>query len=344
MNQYDHNDMLADYTHRSPATMNGGYSGFPSSSALNRQPSRQFSSYDAYAADDEGAVRYDTRTERLPPNGYPGFGLDPPQWTQNATPYTANTIGAPARLRGSNRRANLPSVSKTCSFLSSAGVANAMQSWMEASAQSQYSPMPASNLNGFPTGLSNGLSNAIHSNQSPQLGSSDKTPSETEEELIPTAIVIKNIPFAVKREQLADLMASMGLPAPYAFNYHFDNGVFRGLAFANFQNPQDTAQVINTMNHMELQGRKLRVEYKKMLPAVERDRIEREKRQRRGQLEEQHRPIQQTLHNQGSMNSLASGVPAQSPSPVSTRDSSTTAVCMSPFPSPPPPFGLLPIR
>ena len=94
--------------------------------------------------------------------------------------------------------------------------------------------------------------------------------------MIPTAIVIKNIPFAVKKEQLVELMVNMNLPLPYAFNYHFDNGVFRGLAFANFTSPNETESVIQALNHMELSGRKLRVEYKKMLPLQERERIERE--------------------------------------------------------------------
>ena len=115
--------------------------------------------------------------------------------------------------------------------------------------------------------------------------------TDPDDELIPTAIVIKNIPFAVKKEQLVEIMTHMGLPLPYAFNYHFDNGVFRGLAFANFTSADETAQVIDGLNHFELQGRKLRVEYKKMLPLQERERIEREKRERRGQLEEQHRPL-----------------------------------------------------
>ena len=145
--------------------------------------------------------------------------------------------------------------------------------------------------------------------------------SDPDEELIPTAIVIKNIPFAVKKEQLVQMMTDMNLPLPYAFNYHFDNGVFRGLAFANFTTPEETAAVIAEMNHMDLQGRKLRVEYKKMLPLQERERIEREKRERRGQLEEQHRPIQGgLLHNQNSMSSLtSSAIPATSPSPIQFR-------------------------
>ncbi len=139
-----------------------------------------------------------------------------------------------------------------------------------------------------------------------------------DDELIPTAIVIKNIPFAVKKEQLVQLMTDLHLPLPYAFNYHFDHGVFRGLAFANFTTAEETAVVIEHLNHFELQGRKLRVEYKKMLPLQERERIEREKRERRGQLEEQHRPIPPSrLQNQPSLSSMSSHVPATSPSPVS---------------------------
>lgn len=110
-----------------------------------------------------------------------------------------------------------------------------------------------------------------------------------DDELIPTAIVIKNIPFAIKKEQLLDVMTKLSLPLPYAFNYHFDNGVFRGLAFANFTSTDETSTVVNQLNGREIGGRKLRVEYKKMLPAQERERIEREKREKRGQLEEQHR-------------------------------------------------------
>ena len=150
----------------------------------------------------------------------------------------------------------------------------------------------------------------------------DTMHSDPDDDLIPTAIVIKNIPFAIKKEQLVDIMTNMGLPLPYAFNYHFDNGVFRGLAFANFTNPDETAAVIDAMNHFELNGRKLRVEYKKMLPAAERERIEREKRERRGQLEEQHRPLgPASLQTQTSASSLSQRMMANSsPSPVSGRN------------------------
>lgn len=128
-------------------------------------------------------------------------------------------------------------------------------------------------------------------------------------DLIPTAIVIKNIPFNVRKEYLTSVMIDLHLPQPYAFNYHFDNGIFRGLAFANFQNAQDTALVIDRMNGLDIQGRKLRVEYKKMLPEHERERIEREKREKRGQLEEQHRgPAHQV-----SISSIATTTSVQRP-------------------------------
>ncbi|KAL7418676.1 Peptidyl-prolyl cis-trans isomerase pin4 [Cryptotrichosporon argae] len=98
-----------------------------------------------------------------------------------------------------------------------------------------------------------------------------------DDDVIPTAIVIKNIPFAVSREVLLSIIESLGAPLPYAFNYHHDNGVFRGLAFANFRAPDEAASVVAALNGYDVQGRKLRVEYKKVLQPGEKDRIEREK-------------------------------------------------------------------
>ncbi|CAG8579398.1 8837_t:CDS:2, partial [Diversispora eburnea] len=34
------------------------------------------------------------------------------------------------------------------------------------------------------------------------------------------------------------------IPKLYAFNYHFDNDVFRRLAFANYQTPEETDLVV----------------------------------------------------------------------------------------------------
>ncbi|ORY74385.1 hypothetical protein BCR37DRAFT_384520 [Protomyces lactucae-debilis] len=100
------------------------------------------------------------------------------------------------------------------------------------------------------------------------------------DEVISTAVVVKNIPFSLKKETLLELFDQLTLPKPYAFNYHFDNGTFRGLAFANFHSPEETQHVIGALNGYELIGRKLRVEYKKVLPADQRERIELQKRQK----------------------------------------------------------------
>ncbi|KAI7906002.1 uncharacterized protein BX663DRAFT_498456 [Cokeromyces recurvatus] len=92
--------------------------------------------------------------------------------------------------------------------------------------------------------------------------------SNDNEPIIPTAIVIKNIPFSVKKDALLEKFASLDIPTAYAFNYHFDNGVFRGLAFANYRTSEEAENVVNTLNGYEIGGRKLRVEFKKMLPTV----------------------------------------------------------------------------
>ncbi|KAJ5831749.1 hypothetical protein N7474_000060 [Penicillium riverlandense] len=264
---------------------------------LHRQPSRQFDAYGPMPVNlyEDQMARYDTaRMERLNPslqnNSY-GYDISGSQtWNPNGF-ANAQTLGgirsSSASLKPSARgRTGLPTT------------------WLD----QQPGMSPAfSNL---------GPGTIQSSAMRPEPSAS----SEGDDELIPTAIVIKNIPFAVKKEQLVQLMTELNLPLPYAFNYHFDNGVFRGLAFANFTSAEETATVIEVLNHFELQGRKLRVEYKKMLPLQERERIEREKRERRGQLEEQHRPMPSSqLQTQSSMSSLTSHIPATSPSPVSQR-------------------------
>ncbi|PLW47494.1 hypothetical protein PCANC_07836 [Puccinia coronata f. sp. avenae] len=100
---------------------------------------------------------------------------------------------------------------------------------------------------------------------------------EGEDDIIPTAIVIKNIPFSVRREQLLAIIEDLMIPLPYAFNYHFDNGVFRGLAFANFRSASEADAAVAGLNGFDISGRKLRVEYKKVLQAGEKERIEKEK-------------------------------------------------------------------
>ncbi|GAA5820156.1 hypothetical protein JCM3770_005394 [Rhodotorula araucariae] len=82
--------------------------------------------------------------------------------------------------------------------------------------------------------------------------------ADGDDEIIETAIVIKNIPFACPREQLLNIMASLALPAPFAFNYHFapeDPTSFRGLAFANYRNGDEAGVVRAAMDGLEVMVR-----------------------------------------------------------------------------------------
>ncbi|KAK4053295.1 Peptidyl-prolyl cis-trans isomerase pin4 [Microbotryomycetes sp. JL221] len=140
----------------------------------------------------------------------------------------------------------------------------------------------------------------------PQLGTF--ATGSQDDEVIPTAIVIKNIPFAAPRELLLSVMEDLRLPPPFAFNYHFDQGQFRGLAFANFRQAQDATLAVSALNGFDLQGRKLRAEFKKVLKEGEKERIERDKAIRR------MRSTQQLVGSTSSMalneiaNSHANGV------------------------------------
>ncbi|EME42891.1 hypothetical protein DOTSEDRAFT_72359 [Dothistroma septosporum NZE10] len=309
MNNQQHFDMYYDGPqNRSPTSQR--------QNSLHRQPSRQqFEAYGhlptgLYTAEDHAQANFngnrfnpsDMRNATV--GGYSnGYDMGGQTWNAGAFGQnnTLNGLGGTGQRKPPSRggRSGIPSA------------------WLD---QNQQMPM-----NAYGAGLG-GMGG-------PQYGRQEM--SEPDEELIPTAIVIKNIPFAIKKEQLVGIMTDMGLPLPYAFNYHFDNGVFRGLAFANFTNPEETATVIDSMNHFELNGRKLRVEYKKMLPAAERERIEREKRERRGQLEEQHRPMApQSLQTQASASSLSSRMMAGSPSPVSARNQTARNGLPSSFPDP----------
>ena len=281
--------------------------------ASHNQPSRPYDVYGqmptAIYGNDEPSARYEpNRFDRMNNSLAGGYNYDV-QNNQTWNPGAFGGInsfnafgGATARLKPAIRgRTGLPTVSHRHAKRHDQTLIS-QQTWLD----QQQPPMGAMTVYGGigPSPLG------------PQIRQ-DNFMNDPDEELIPTAIVIKNIPFAVKKEQLVDLMSQMNLPLPYAFNYHFDNGVFRGLAFANFTSADETAMVIDNLNHFELQGRKLRVEYKKMLPLQERERIEREKRERRGQLEEQHRPMNTPqLHGKPSMSSISSHVPATSPSPV----------------------------
>ncbi|ELU44229.1 RRM/R3H domain-containing protein [Rhizoctonia solani AG-1 IA] len=196
-----------------------------------------------------------------------GFHYGSTSPTQNLAPGLAQnaTIATSPLKQGKPSRAGLPSA------------------WLEQSVahdDRSFSPPQTSDLS---SGGTSPPHNTLQPPQSmPMSASMGGIASPIDDEIIPTAIVIKNIPFTVKRETLLDIIASLSIPTPYAFNYHLDTqGQFRGLAFANFRLPQDADAVVAALNGFDVQGRKLRVEYKKVLQAGEKERIEREKAIRR---------------------------------------------------------------
>jgi hypothetical protein len=70
----------------------------------------------------------------------------------------------------------------------------------------------------------------------------------------------------------------LSIPTPYTFNYHLDqSGQFRGLVFTNFRAASDADAVVAALNGFDVQGRKLRFEYKKVPQAGEKECIEWEK-------------------------------------------------------------------
>jgi RNA recognition motif-containing protein len=111
-------------------------------------------------------------------------------------------------------------------------------------------------------------------------------PALNDEYLLLNDLIIKNIPYTCSKEQFLLIMEIKDLPLPYTFNYHFPEGVFRGVAFANFLGPVKASQVINAMNGLPIMGREVRVEYKKRLPAGQQ-----KNRARQEQLQEYHQRI-----------------------------------------------------
>lgn len=320
MNQQQEGYLNSQYgtINRSASSSRPGYAttaGFPGGMGAggrqNQRPgidalSQQIGDLSFYPSSDDrfnsfnaGASRFE-RSGPSPVSGANTFMYGNAQaWNYNGSPATINgAITDPSRMRGGvNRRAPLPTEWAGMGDSNMSG-----QAPLQQRGQMHHYPSPAPGIaatNGQIYNVAPAAGSYMHSEMGPH-GDDDSTGGPG---LIKTAIVIKNIPFNVRKETLQSLMVDMNLPQPYAFNYHFDQGVFRGLAFANFAHPEETKVVINSMNGMDVSGRKLRVEYKKMLPEHERERIEREKREKRGQLEEQHRSVA-PLQHQASISSL----------------------------------------
>ena len=108
------------------------------------------------------------------------------------------------------------------------------------------------------------------------------------------------------------------------------------MAFANFRQAIDADAVVAALNGFDVQGRKLRVEYKKVLQAGEKERIEREKairRMRSMQLEKEQQAAAVAAAVQQSYDDFG---PISAPPFTPQRSFSTGAAYQQPQYSPPP--------
>jgi len=79
-----------------------------------------------------------------------------------------------------------------------------------------------------------------------------------------TILVLKNLPFSLKQDQLQEILMAVNTTAPQSINLHFDNmGVFRGMAFIKYRLLEDAIKVYEALNGYDVGGRKVRVEYKR---------------------------------------------------------------------------------
>ena len=84
------------------------------------------------------------------------------------------------------------------------------------------------------------------------------------EEINPFSIVIKQIPLFWECDRLLQLFIHKKLPTPVALNYLYKEFVFRGIAFASFNSPDQTRQVVRELDHTWVAfGRCLKVQFKK---------------------------------------------------------------------------------
>lgn len=104
-------------------------------------------------------------------------------------------------------------------------------------------------------------------------------------DIIPTAIIIKNIPIQCETDRFLDLMRQMKLPSPSALSFLYNGShVFRGMAFANFASADECQQVLQGLNYLSVCGGRLNVQFKRKHPHT----IAREKASRRNSIQPDH--------------------------------------------------------
>jgi len=84
-----------------------------------------------------------------------------------------------------------------------------------------------------------------------------------------STLVLKNLPFQLKLEKLEEILNSFPFK-PLNVSYLYDEkGLFRGMAFVKFKEIEHGTKVFEMMNGMDINGRKVRIEYKRKVKEVE---------------------------------------------------------------------------
>eukprot|EP01112_Ceratiomyxa_fruticulosa_P004050 TRINITY_DN1439_c0_g1_i7.p1 TRINITY_DN1439_c0_g1~~TRINITY_DN1439_c0_g1_i7.p1 ORF type:complete len:467 (-),score=116.69 TRINITY_DN1439_c0_g1_i7:236-1636(-) len=78
-----------------------------------------------------------------------------------------------------------------------------------------------------------------------------------------TILVLKNLPFSLKQDQLEEILRPLSENVPQSVNLHYEGGIFKGMAFIKYKHIEEAIKVFDALNGLDVGGRKVRVEYKR---------------------------------------------------------------------------------
>jgi len=97
----------------------------------------------------------------------------------------------------------------------------------------------------------------------------DPRTHEADSEYKNTTLVLKNLPFQLKQDKLEEMLNALKCK-PLNVSYLYDgSGTFRGMAFVKYREIEHATKVFEAINNMDIAGRKVRVEYKRVMAEAE---------------------------------------------------------------------------
>lgn len=92
----------------------------------------------------------------------------------------------------------------------------------------------------------------------------DPRTHEANSEFKNSTLVLKNLPFQLKQEKLEEILNQYSTK-PVNVSYLYDGtGMFRGMAFVKYKEIEHATNVFEHLNNLDITGRKVRVEYKRV--------------------------------------------------------------------------------